>query len=49
MNPSLKKNPMPTQDASSRAHNFDEVALGYTEEQAKSELGSTFFKPAYVF
>ncbi len=37
MNPSLKKNPMPTQDASSRAHNFDEVALGYTEEQAKSE------------
>ena len=37
MNPSLKKNPMPTQDASSRAHNFDEVALGYTKEQAKSE------------
>ncbi len=37
MNPSLKKNPMPTQDAAARAHNFDEVALGYTEEQAKSE------------
>ncbi len=37
MNPSLKKNPMPTQDAKQRAHNFDEVALGYTEEQAKSE------------
>lgn len=37
MNPSMTKNPMPTQDASVRAHNFDEVALGYTEEQAKSE------------
>ena len=37
MNPSLKKNPMPTQDAKVRAHNFDEVALGYTEEQARDE------------
>ncbi len=37
MNPSPKKNPMPTQDAKTRARNFDEVALGYTEEQAKSE------------
>ena len=37
MNPSKTKNPMPTQDAAARAHNFDEVALGYTEEQAKSE------------
>ena len=31
------KNPMPTQEASARAHNFDEVALGYTEEMAVDE------------
>lgn len=37
MNPSKTKNAMPTQDAKTRARNFDEVALGYTEEQAKSE------------
>lgn len=37
MNNSLTKNPMPVQDAKVRAKNFDEVALGYTEEQAKSE------------
>ena len=37
MNNSLKKNPMPTQDPKNRAHNFDEVALGYTEDAAKSE------------
>ena len=36
-NMSLTKNAMPTQDASVRAHNFDEVALGYTEEQALDE------------
>ena len=36
-NMSLTKNPMPTQDAKVRAHNFDEVALGYTEEQAIDE------------
>ena len=36
-NMSLTKNVMPTQDASVRAHNFDEVALGYTEEQALDE------------
>ena len=36
-NMSLKKNEMPTQDAKVRAHNFDEVALGYTEEQAIDE------------
>ena len=36
-NMSLKKNEMPTQDALVRAHNFDEVALGYTEEQAIDE------------
>lgn len=37
MNHSDKKNPMPTQEPSVRAKNFDEVALGYTEEQARSE------------
>ncbi len=37
MNKSNVKNPMPTQDPSVRAHNFDEVALGYTEEQALDE------------
>ncbi len=36
-NMSLKRNEMPTQDALERAHNFDEVALGYTEEQAIDE------------
>ena len=35
MNP--KRNPMPTQDAGLRAHNFDEVALGYTEQMAIDE------------
>ena len=34
---SLKKNPMPEQDPIIRAKNFDEVALGYTEEQAVAE------------
>ena len=33
----LTKNAMPTQDPAVRAHNFDEVALGYTEEQALDE------------
>ena len=36
-NMSLVKNAMPTQDAKVRAHNFDEVALGYTEAQAIDE------------
>ena len=36
-NMSLKKNPMPSQDAAQRAHNFGEVALGYTEEMALDE------------
>ena len=36
-NMSLTRNVMPTQDAKVRAHNFDEVALGYTEEQAIDE------------
>jgi len=36
-NMSLTKNAMPSQEAHVRAHNFDEVALGYTEEMAISE------------
>ncbi len=36
-NMSLKKNEMPAQDPCVRAHNFDEVALGYTAEQAMNE------------
>lgn len=36
-NNSLKKNPMPTQPPEQRVCNFDEVALGYTEEQALDE------------
>ncbi len=35
MNP--KRNPMPTQEPAVRARNFDEVALGYTEEMAIDE------------
>ena len=36
-NMSLKKNEMPHQEADVRNKNFDEVALGYTEEQAVNE------------
>ena len=36
-NMSLKKNPMPSQDPQVRAHNFNEVAIGYTEEMALDE------------
>ena len=36
-NMSLTRNVMPTQDATARAHNFDEVALGYSEETAINE------------
>ena len=36
-NMSPKKNPMPTQDPQIRNKNFDEVALGYTQEQAIDE------------
>jgi len=36
-NMSLQKTPMRTQDPAVRAHNFDEVALGYTEEEAVLE------------
>ena len=37
LNMSLNRNEMPTQDAKVRAHNFSEVALGYSEEQALDE------------
>ncbi|MBR6402345.1 MAG: NADPH-dependent glutamate synthase [Eubacterium sp.] len=33
----MDKNPMPSQDPNVRNKNFDEVALGYTEEQALDE------------
>ena len=36
-NMSLKKNEMPTQPAQVRAHNFNEVATGYTKEMAMDE------------
>ena len=36
-NMSLTRNVMPTQDPQVRAHNFNEVALGYTEETAIDE------------
>lgn len=36
-NLSKQKNEMPVQDAKARAKNFDEVALGYTEGQARNE------------
>ena len=36
-NMSMKKNPMPSQEPLVRAHNFDEVALGYSEETAVDE------------
>ena len=36
-NMSLTRNAMPTQDPEVRAHNFEEVALGYTEEMAIDE------------
>lgn len=36
-NMSPKRNPMPSQEPSVRAHNFDEVALGYTEDMAIDE------------
>ncbi len=36
-NMSPKRNPMPSQEPQVRAHNFEEVALGYTEEMAIDE------------
>jgi len=35
----LNRVPMPRQDPQKRGHNFDEVALGYTAEQAQAEAG----------
>ena len=32
-----ERTPMPHQDAKIRAHNFKEVALGFTEEMALAE------------
>lgn len=37
MNPQLKKTPIKTQDPLIRARNFEEVTLGYTEEEAINE------------
>lgn len=37
INMALEKNPMPTQAAEIRAHNFQEVATGYSEETAIDE------------
>ena len=36
-NMSKSRNPMPTQSPKERAHNFDEVALGYTKDTALDE------------
>ncbi|MCR5626883.1 MAG: dihydropyrimidine dehydrogenase, partial [Lachnospiraceae bacterium] len=33
----MKKHPMPEQEPQVRAHNFEEVALGYDEETAVAE------------
>ena len=38
-NMNLVKTPMPEQDPQVRAHNFEEVALGYTPEMAMEEAG----------
>ena len=38
-NMTLVKTPMPEQDPQVRAHNFEEVALGYTPEMATQEAG----------
>jgi len=35
----LKRRPMPKQEPFERVRNFDEVALGYTEELARAEAG----------
>ena len=49
---SLTKNQMPTQDPEIRGKNFDEVALGYTEEMALAEaarcLDCIFLKRGFV-
>ena len=46
-NMSLVKNPMPSQDPNVRNKNFDEVALGYTVEQALDELRTFMFENVY--
>ena len=38
-NMSLTKVPVPEQDPQVRNHNFEEVCLGYTAEQAMEEAG----------
>ena len=38
-NMSLQKTPMPSQKPEERSKNFQEVALGYTDEMAVSEAG----------
>ena len=48
-NMTLTKTPMPEQDPKVRARNFEEVALGYTAEQAMDCLlytSSSFWNPA---
>lgn len=49
-NKSLEKNPMPSQEANVRNKNFNEVALGYTEEVALDEAARclTCKKPTCV-
>ena len=37
VNKQMEKTPMPEQDPLRRASNFEEVALGYTEEMAVNE------------
>lgn len=37
VNKQMEKTPMPEQEARVRAGNFEEVALGYTEEMALNE------------
>lgn len=37
INRSMVKTPMPTQEPQLRAHNFEEVSLGYTQEEALAE------------
>ena len=39
VNKQMEKTPMPEQEARVRAGNFEEVALGYTEEQALDVAG----------
>ena len=47
-NMSLKKNEMPVQDPSVRRRNFEEVALGYTPEQAVDEANRCLNSVSYT-